>query len=133
MEKHGVLLYIIIVPNKCSFLCLPSSPLKRGPACISLFLMSWYTMEILSCTVALFCIHHGGNRNWWCPKWGENRQGFPSGFSFLFRRKLGPTPRNESPGAGVFHHLWPPHLGPPSFEVVCVWSRGSCLVYWGWH
>ena len=47
------------------------------------FLMSWYTMEILSRTGALFCIHHGGDKETGGVSNGE-RTGkvFPVAFHF---------------------------------------------------
>ena len=65
------------------------------------FLMSWYTMERLSCTVALFCIHHGGDKGaGGVPNGERTGQVFPVAF-LVFCRKLGPAPRNESPGADM--------------------------------
>lgn len=118
------------------FVPLPSflSIESRGPACISLFfLMSWYTMEILSCTVALFCIHHGGNKGTGGVPNGE-RTGkvFPVAFHFS---SLGNWALLQ--GTKVLGQTCSLAFGLRTWDlfrlVVCVWSRGSCLVYWGWH
>ena len=75
---------------------------SRGPACISLFFdVMVYTMERLSCTVALFYIHHGGDKGaGGVPNGERTGQVFPGAF-LVFCRKWGPSPRNESPGADM--------------------------------
>lgn len=97
------------------------------------FLMSWYTMEILSCTVALFGIHHGGDKGaGGVPNGERTGKVFPVAFHLssvgnwallqgmkVLGQTCVPLPLASAPGS--------------SFVWWSAWSRGSCLVYWGWH